>query len=218
MNLIKPKTFQSGTFPLKLYDMLEEAEENNFENIVSWLPDGKSFKVHDEQAIVPLLKSYFNQSKYRSFVRQLQNYGFSRVYRGNNRGVCKHKSFIRGQRKAASYISRNQPEDHILPVTTLMKTSRIRRLSLDQQEGKNADNSLLLSPLKDGKLYEDLVEERQQFELKTKNHTDGSFDVARQNIIEFTEGEIKTRSQMSGNAAGEDCDLDLFEGRLFYHV
>jgi hypothetical protein len=32
-------------FPWKLHEMLELAEKEDFENIVSWLPSGRSFKV-----------------------------------------------------------------------------------------------------------------------------------------------------------------------------
>lgn len=33
-------------FPWKLHEMLEAAEKDNHEDIVSWLPSGMSFKVH----------------------------------------------------------------------------------------------------------------------------------------------------------------------------
>ena len=40
-------------------------------SVVSWLPDGKAFKVHDPKVFVErILPTYFNQSKYKSFQRQ----------------------------------------------------------------------------------------------------------------------------------------------------
>lgn len=64
-------------FPHKMYDLLEDVERKGLEDIVSWLPDGKSFKIHSqigfEQSIMPL---YFSgMSSYKSFRRQLNLYG-----------------------------------------------------------------------------------------------------------------------------------------------
>mmetsp|Transcript_9551 Transcript_9551/g.28500 ORF Transcript_9551/g.28500 Transcript_9551/m.28500 type:complete len:258 (-) Transcript_9551:144-917(-) len=95
-----------SAFPLRLYDMLESAEELGYANVISWMPDGKSFKIHvdgtrdlgDEKAIVQALQRTFNITRYRSFLRQLQLYGFDRTYKGPNRGECRHELFVRGQR------------------------------------------------------------------------------------------------------------------------
>jgi len=70
------------------------------------MPDGKSFKIHadgsleeeDGKAIVEILKSTFNQTRFKSFLRQLQLYGFERTYKGPHRGECKHELFVRGRR------------------------------------------------------------------------------------------------------------------------
>jgi hypothetical protein len=86
--------------------MLENAERDGYSHIISWMPDGKSFKIHvdgsldeeDEKAIVEILKRTFNQTRFKSFLRQLQLYGFERTYKGPNRGVCKHEMLIRGRR------------------------------------------------------------------------------------------------------------------------
>jgi len=70
------------------------------------MPDGKSFKIHkdgtqckeDEIEIVRVLKRTFNQTRFKSFLRQLQLYGFERQFRGQHRGECRHVMFVRGQR------------------------------------------------------------------------------------------------------------------------
>lgn len=93
-------------FPKRLYDMLENAERDGYSHIISWMPDGKSFKIHadgsqdeeDEKAIVEILKRTFNQTRFKSFLRQLQLYGFERTYKGPRRGECKHEMFVRGRR------------------------------------------------------------------------------------------------------------------------
>jgi hypothetical protein len=51
--------------------MLELATDEGFEGIVSWLPDGKSFKVYDAKSFVlKVMPEFFHQSKYKSFQRQ----------------------------------------------------------------------------------------------------------------------------------------------------
>jgi len=98
---------RSPVFPKRLYDMLEKAEEGGYDHIISWLPDGAGFKIHndgtqckeDENQIVQVLKKAFNQSRYKSFLRQLQLYGFERQCKGKHCGECKHVLFRRGQRE-----------------------------------------------------------------------------------------------------------------------
>jgi hypothetical protein len=82
------------SFPLKLHQMLAKAEQCGYQDIVSWLPGGKAFKIHNPEGIVSILKTHFNQTKYKSFVRQLQNYGFHRFTRGPRKGVCTHKLLV----------------------------------------------------------------------------------------------------------------------------
>lgn len=109
-------------FPQRLYDMLEHAEERGYGHIFSWMPDGKSFKVHasgsrsaaSERAIVEVLKSNnFQQTKFRSFLRQLNQYGFERTHRG--KGEFRHEFFVRGRRgllEGKSIDDFQQPQDY----------------------------------------------------------------------------------------------------------
>jgi hypothetical protein len=63
-------------FPWRLHNMLERAESLGLDWIVSWLPDGKSFKVHDAQRFESsLMGQFFNQTRYKSFQRQLNLWG-----------------------------------------------------------------------------------------------------------------------------------------------
>lgn len=74
------KVTGEAIFPYKLYDMLEESESQGYEEIVSWLSDGKGFQVHDvEKFVAVILPLYFgNQTHFRSFQRQLNFYLFER--------------------------------------------------------------------------------------------------------------------------------------------
>jgi hypothetical protein len=98
------------SFPWKLHDLLEETESNNFSHIVSWEPDGVSFKVHKiDEFVTKIMPLYFDQNKYDSFRRILNLYSFSRVKqeeRGSNSGVYFHPSLVKGDRSLCKEIKR----------------------------------------------------------------------------------------------------------------
>jgi hypothetical protein len=84
-------------FPLKLHAMLDSVETEGLDSIVSWLPDNSGFKVHCPDAFVAqVMPHFFNQSKYKSFQRQLNIWGFQRVQGGPGAGSYRHHSFVRG--------------------------------------------------------------------------------------------------------------------------
>jgi hypothetical protein len=58
-------------FPWKLHDMLDSVEEQGLQHIVSWQIHGRCFAIHNVQEFVPLISTYFNQTKLASFQRQL---------------------------------------------------------------------------------------------------------------------------------------------------
>lgn len=103
-------TIMKMPFPWKLNRMLEEAEkpENGFANIVSWLPDGKAFKIHDPDAFVDqVMRTYFNQSKIKSFTRQLYIYGFLKIPDGPREGAFYHPEFSREDKQSCFSLRRN---------------------------------------------------------------------------------------------------------------
>lgn len=70
-------------FPEILFQILNDAEMKNFDWIISWLPDGDGFKVHDKEAFVEeTLPIYYGMTKYKSFIRQLGLYEFQRIKNG----------------------------------------------------------------------------------------------------------------------------------------
>ncbi len=98
------KEFQ---FPWKLYEMLERANEEDFSNLVSWMPGDSSFKVHDADNFVKtVMPRFFKQTKYKSFQRQLNLYGFTRVDTGPNKGGYRHLSFRKGRKDLLININR----------------------------------------------------------------------------------------------------------------
>mmetsp|Transcript_114 Transcript_114/g.302 ORF Transcript_114/g.302 Transcript_114/m.302 type:complete len:412 (+) Transcript_114:116-1351(+) len=106
-------------FPFKLHSILENSSKHKlhdrYSSIISWLPSGKAFKIHKPKEFAAyIMPRYFNQTKYRSFQRQLYIYGFDRIKRkskqGNGKGKEKsddlsdeyngayfHRLFVRGE-------------------------------------------------------------------------------------------------------------------------
>lgn len=83
----KPKGGVATPFPLKLHLMLDNANAEMFEDIVSWQPHGRCFKVHEPKKFVEIvMPRWFNQSRFTSFQRQLNLYGFCRLTTGPDRG------------------------------------------------------------------------------------------------------------------------------------
>jgi hypothetical protein len=85
-------------FPVKLHQMLEGNAANGMDHIASWQPHGRCFVVHKQREFVDLIMpEYFQQSKYPSFQRQLNLYGFKRITKGPDRNGYHHPNFLRGR-------------------------------------------------------------------------------------------------------------------------
>jgi hypothetical protein len=62
-------------FPVKLYRMIERAERNGQDDIISFIDDGKAFAIHKPRAFeTDIMPSYFNSHRMSSFQRQLNIY------------------------------------------------------------------------------------------------------------------------------------------------
>lgn len=84
------------SFQRKLFDLLENEEHSS---IISWLPEGNAFVIRNktllETSILP--KYFYRQSKYRSFIRRLQRWGFKRILRSTGFVAYSHKLFLKGR-------------------------------------------------------------------------------------------------------------------------
>jgi len=81
-------------FPVVLHQILSEPK---FHDIITWLPHGRSFKVLDRDKFIDdVAHEFFSFNKYRSFSRQLNLWGFSRISEGCDHGSYYHKYFHRG--------------------------------------------------------------------------------------------------------------------------
>jgi hypothetical protein len=87
---------QGMHFPWKLHELLEETAKGH-SAIVSWLPGDKAFKVHKREDFCDeLMSAFFNSSKYKTFQRSLNLWGFKSVSRGPDKGAYYHQFFVRG--------------------------------------------------------------------------------------------------------------------------
>ena len=58
-------------FPFRLNNMLNDAEAHGNDHIVSWMPDGKMFKVHKHKEFANIVMPlYCRHTRYKSFLRQ----------------------------------------------------------------------------------------------------------------------------------------------------
>eukprot|EP00984_Skeletonema_dohrnii_P024393 scaffold13505_cov81-Skeletonema_dohrnii-CCMP3373.AAC.3 len=97
---------QQQTFPFKLYNMLEYACDSEFSSSVSWTADGSAFIIHDQEVMMDnLAPMFFNQTKFRSFTRQLNIWGFVRTVTLDG---WRHNNFLRGRPHLLNEIERTQ--------------------------------------------------------------------------------------------------------------
>ena len=96
-------------FPFKLHNMLENIQQDGLAHIVSWQPHGRCFLVRDQTAFVSeVMPRYFNMSKFPSFQRQLNLYGFRRLTFGQDKGAYYHECFLRGKAFLCKRIHRHK--------------------------------------------------------------------------------------------------------------
>jgi hypothetical protein len=110
--------------------MIEDLDISLHQNILSWLPHGRSFIIKDSEAFESeVLPRFFSRQKnFSSFTRQLSLYGFLRATAGHDRGSYYHPLFLKGRRNLVMYMRRvglpNGKED---------------RRRIQQQEGPDPD-------------------------------------------------------------------------------
>jgi hypothetical protein len=62
-------------FPWKLHQLLDDLECEGRQDIASWLPGGRSFRIHNPEAFSKdIMSNYFRQTKFASFIRQVRFY------------------------------------------------------------------------------------------------------------------------------------------------
>ncbi len=77
---------------------MEVLDRGDMDDIITWLPHGRAFIVmHSQQLKEVVLPRFFKQSKFMSFTRQLNLWGFKRMTNGTDAGAYYHEFFLRGR-------------------------------------------------------------------------------------------------------------------------
>ena len=98
-------------FPQKLHNLLQQ---NDHPEIISWLPDGQSFKIHDKIVFENFtLTTHFDGIKFRSFQRQLNFYGFGRLDNRMKNYSYKHKRFTRGNTSNLGNLKKSRTKSKV---------------------------------------------------------------------------------------------------------
>lgn len=135
------------SFPLKLQRILDKLEAEGQMDILSWLPHGRAFIVHDPDRFVSeIMPVFFNQTKYSSFQRQCHMYQFERITAGPDKNAYHNANFLRGRPELAVKMQRTrvngkgtrrpgnplqEPDLYALPPLPPMEPGTIIEIPLD---------------------------------------------------------------------------------------
>jgi len=142
--------------PCKMHVILDQAD---LADVVSWMPHGRSWRIHKKDEFVcKILPRYWGECTMKTFLRQLMNWGFLRLKKGQDKDSFYNEYFLRGlphlckkmkpcdniEKKAEKRL--NQPDLHaISEMHPLPKKScgfHMNTLKLSMQEGPYARMSL----------------------------------------------------------------------------
>ncbi len=121
-------------FPFKLHKMLDILEGQGDDHIAGWNPNGLSFRIKKpEEFVRKIMPYYFNQTKYKSFQRQLNIYGFQKIHYGPNKGGYVHACLVQGIPDLCLLIKRQGgPESKALTAKKFLRPTltNLRNVSL----------------------------------------------------------------------------------------
>ncbi len=201
-------------FPWKLHLILEYAEANDLHEIVCWTKMGNGFKVHKpavfDERIMPL---YFNQTKYKSFQRQLNMWGFERVNNGSEKGSYTHPCFVRGKPEACQRMKRTKIKG--------IHSKRLRPSGLAPgllvPSVSSMSNGLDSTPYPKSEVT--LMELQQVLSAwaKQKMEIEARLGAALNAVSAICSGPSNSNEDLEPRPLPEDSQ-SLFEGRSFYSV
>jgi HSF-type DNA-binding len=90
-----------------IQQLMEVLDNEQNADIIGWLPHGRAFVIYRKQDFETdvLPKYFYKQSKYSSFTRKLNRWGFVRVTRGPETGAYYHRCFKRGEHRLCMQMS-----------------------------------------------------------------------------------------------------------------
>mmetsp|Transcript_1053 Transcript_1053/g.1327 ORF Transcript_1053/g.1327 Transcript_1053/m.1327 type:complete len:360 (+) Transcript_1053:66-1145(+) len=109
----KPTNIEEMSFSEKLHDILSIEE---YQPYIGWMVHGRSFRVHIPKVFEEQICSkYFGHSRYSSFLRLLNNYGFKHITKGADRNCYYHECFLRGMPHLCKYMPKPKNARHLVP-------------------------------------------------------------------------------------------------------
>jgi hypothetical protein len=88
---------------------MEVLDRPDMEAIITWMPHGRAFVVLQPQQLRDnVLPRFFKQTKFMSFTRQLNLWGFKRITKGDDSGAYYHELFLRGRPRLAMLMRRQK--------------------------------------------------------------------------------------------------------------
>ncbi|KAL9189727.1 hypothetical protein ACHAXT_009402 [Thalassiosira profunda] len=106
--LIKHKK-STNNFPAKLHKLLSD---ESYSAVITWMPHGRAWKVLDKERLISSALPEYDIAckKYESFTRQLNGWGFKRLYQsGPDLGSYYHECFLRGIPRLTTLVRRLPP-------------------------------------------------------------------------------------------------------------
>lgn len=102
------------TFPQKLMSVLDN---DRLSDIITWLPHGKGFIILQKKKFAAeVMPIFFKHSKFTSFTRKLNRWGFTRVSKGPETGSYYHKYFQKGNHHLCMQMHcQSKPNSNISP-------------------------------------------------------------------------------------------------------
>jgi len=106
-----PRTGKRGVpqqFPRRLYKMLQSESGRSSPDMISWSESGGAFRIANVSIFSSLvLPMYFRTSKFSSFQRNLNLYGFHKIRRGPDTDMYAHPAFLRGRPELLSQLKKS---------------------------------------------------------------------------------------------------------------
>jgi len=82
------------SFPFILMEILSRED---ISDIISWCPHGRAWLVHKPDTFAEdILSQHFRHSKFNSFMRQVNGWGFQRIHYGKDQNAYYHEKFLHG--------------------------------------------------------------------------------------------------------------------------
>jgi len=134
------KKASNAPFPQQLFCILSKEA---YADIISWLPHGKAFIVHDKKRFVEVVSpNYFKETRFESFTRKLNRWCFVRISKGPETGAFQHELFSRDDALKCSKIRCQKKYERKTPRSGISKKKNI-------MSPKEATNEAISLPNKD---------------------------------------------------------------------